>query len=25
VRDAVNHFVRDVRAAHFPAREEVLA
>ena len=25
VRDAVNHFARDVRAAQFPAREEVLA
>jgi 3-methyl-2-oxobutanoate hydroxymethyltransferase len=25
VRDALNHFARDVRAARFPAREEVLA
>ena len=25
VRDAVNQFARDVRAAKFPAREEVLA
>ncbi len=25
VRDAINRFVRDVRGAHFPAREEVLA
>jgi 3-methyl-2-oxobutanoate hydroxymethyltransferase len=25
VRDAVNAFARDVRAARFPAREEILA
>jgi 3-methyl-2-oxobutanoate hydroxymethyltransferase len=25
VRDAINHFVRDVRTAEFPARAEVLA